>query len=304
MVIFLTGNEPYLIKNYLTKFKQEMTFPEMNFMQCEELSEQSLDFLMHAPFLDKRKVLVWRTSEAKGQVFEKLYEVHKDKDKDSTLFIVKVDKLDKRGKLYKELSKEKSIVECNKLSEPELATFIKNEVEKEGCTIDNNTLDFFQQRLAYQEVEETSLYTVKNYITQLCFSEKAISKEGVAKILPERIEAKSFLLFSFITSGKSKEAYKHMYKLLDDGESAIMLLSLILRNYRVCFKAKLVGKEPSKIGLTSKQLSVCKNTEHMETSALYDCMVAVQTAVNQIKDGNKAETVVAALFSKLLPCSK
>lgn len=299
MVRLIIGDEPYLIKSYIDTLKAGLSFPEMNFMQCEKLCEKSNDFFLHAPFLDNQKILVWRTEDATGSAFTKIYE--QQKDNPSTMFVIVANKVDKRSKFYKNISKEKCIVECNKLNKNALSDFIKKEIEKQNTGIDSNTLEFLQNRLGYSESDEVTLYTVKNYITQLCFAENHITKEGIAKVLPERIEANSFLLFSLITSGKNKEAFQQVFKLLDNGENAIMLLSLLLRNYRVCFKARLVGMKEaaSKLALSSYQLSVCKYTEQLETAEIYTCMDYIQTSINQIKNGNKAETVISALFSKL-----
>lgn len=299
MVEIITGTEPYLIKNYMNSLKEGLSLPEMNYLKTDKLSTDCFDFIQNVPFMDKYKVLVLETEEPKGKDLEDIFK--ECSSRSGVLFVISAKKIDKRSKFYKE--NKGLIKEFNKLSDKELTKFVQKGISEYGCRISDETLQLFLKRLDYKNSSNIDLYTVKNLVKQLCFYGDTIEKKTIDSLLPEQFDANCFQLFTLIVNGKRESAFKHMFKLLEEGESAIQLLSLVLRNFRICFKDKLIGNRKlaqEKIGLTSRQMDMCRYTAKMELSQLYDCMNDLQQAVNQIKNGISEDVVVATLFAKLM----
>lgn len=304
MLYLLTGNEPYLIKKWLNDRKRKLSFADMNFLQTEKLDISHLEYCEVCPMMDAQKILVWECEKfSSTDLVEQIIKLADDND--TLSFIVFERKTDKRSKFYKNMKQRNLVVSCEKLGKAKLAAFVKNEIEKNASTITPEVLDFLLQRLDYDN-EEVTLFTVQNWVRQLCFAEENITISGIETFLPEKIDAKIFSIFSFLMEGDKKSAFIHTFEALKEKESdAIGLLSLLLRNFRIAFKRQVLLNEgktleevSTLLGLTSKQMFFCKNIK-MSPQELYVRMDSVQSAVNKLKSGNSIEVTVSALYAEI-----
>lgn len=302
MIYLLTGNEPCLTKKWLNDQKSKLFFADMNYLQTEKLDTSHLEYCEVCPMMDAQKILVWECEKfSSTALVEQIIKLADDND--TLSFIVFEKKTDKRGKFYKSMKQRNLVVSCEKLGKAMLAAFVKNEIEKNASTITPEVLNFLLQRLDYDN-EEVTLFTVQNWVRQLCFAEENITVSGIETFIPEKIDAKIFSIFSFLIEGDKKNAFIHTFEALKESD-AIAVLSLILRNYRIAFKRQLLlneGKSEKKVatllGLTSKQMFFCKNI-CMSLPDLYKRMDAVQSAVNKLKSGNSTESTISALYEAL-----
>lgn len=302
MVVLLTGNEPYLQQQWLKNQKKALSFEAMNYLQAEKLEDTHLEYCETCPMMDATKILVYKCDKfSSTELSERIIKLADGND--LLTFIIFEKKTDKRSKFFKRMKQQNHVVSCDKLGKSKLAAFIKSEVEKNSSTMSQETLDFLLQRIDYDS-EDVTLFTIQNWIRQLCFAEEKITISGIETFIPEKIDAKIFSIFSFLMKGDKKSAFIHTFEALKDNE-AIAILSLILRNYRIAFKRQLLlneGKTAAEISeilaLTSKQMYFCKDVK-MSLAELYAKMEAVQTAVNQLKSGNSKESTISTLYAEL-----
>ena len=100
------------------------------------------------------------------------------------------------------------------------------------------------------------------------------------------------------------ECIDYAKKLLDQGESPIGMLSLVLYQIRVCYKATLCreGNYLAKIGIRSYQLyGEFLKYGPDKYKALY---TELQDAVNRIKNGEKSSAVVLDTIMRCLQIEK
>lgn len=293
MIKIITGNEPYKVREAILQLTE--TVNEVDFMEVTKL-EDGMQFFFCIPFLSEKRVLLWNTEELKDELFEEQLEkinVYPD----STL-VVRLEKPDKRTKLYKKLLKENLITECNKLSGKELKEFIKTDAKNNFASIDDKAIDVLLERTNYANDNDVNLYSIDNRIVQLSLVDEKITEEIVKMFLPEHIESTSYQLFSFISKGKIKDANKLINKLLEQKENPISFLSLLHRNYRICYKANFAGNNAAMLGLKEYQMKFIYDSD-LNTKELLQCMSYIQKAIECLKNGHNKETVVYTLISLL-----
>lgn len=299
MVELAIGSEPYSINHYVKKMRNEMEMPDMNFQKGDSL-EKGLSFLECAPFVDEKRIFVLETE--KFSPTEKEKKLLLEMNESNNLLVLVPTVVDKRKKFFTELKERKCIKEFNKLSRAQLGEFIKKGVAEYGSSISPQDLDYFIDRTDYCRDNSVNLYTIRNFVIQLCFSGEKIERSKIDYFVPEHRDANSFKLFEFIVKKDGKNAVQHLFKLIDDGEGAILVLSAALRNFRICFKRKLLDAKDvtKKLEMSSKQLYFTKFAKNMSLEDIYNCMDSIQTAVNQIKSGQDEKAVSASLIAKML----
>ena len=298
MIKILTGNEPYVIDTKIKSIKEGFSCLDMNFLESETMGPHELNFLMQYPFMDNKKVLLLRI-DTLGNCKE--LEEYISAPNPLSDLVIYCKKIDKRTKLFKKLSKDGEIIECNKLDEVRLSKFIQQGITKCNSSISSENLEFFIRRTCYEIADDVTLYTICNYIKQLCFISTVISKELIEEIVEERIEGNAFSMFTDICRKNSVQAYKRCRSLSLNGNDAISTLSAMLRNFRVCMKARMAGPNAAKlIGISSWQLGITKDAQRYSDMQLYNNITILQQAVNDIKAGKGQDAVMKATIAKLL----
>lgn len=298
MIKLLTGNEPYALDTKIKGIKEGFSFFDMNFLESDTMGTHELNFLMQYPFMDNKKVLLLRL-DTLGSCKE--IEDYVENPNPLADLVICCKKIDKRTKLYKKLSKEGEVIECNKLDDIHLSKFIHQGIKKYNSSITSENLEFLIRRSCYEIAEDVTLYTICNYVKQLCFLSKNINKELIEEIIEERIEGNAFSLFTDISRKNSVQAYKRGRNLSVTGSDAISTLSALLRNYRVCLKARMAGPKAAQlIGLSSWQLNITKDAKRYSDMQLYNCINILQNAVNDIKVGKGHDAVMKTTITKLL----
>lgn len=300
MIELVIGKEPFRINHYVKKLRSDLSMADMNFQKGDSL-EKGLSFLKSAAFLDDKRIYVLETT--KFAPTEKEMNLLTELLASTNLLVIVPKEIDKRKKAFTQFKKQNLIKEFDKLSINQLEDFIKKGIAEYGSSIEPQDLHYFIARSDYCKDDSVNLYTIKNLILQLCFSGEKIERSKIDYFVPEHREANSFKLFEFIVKKDGTSAIQHLFKLIDDGESAIFVLSAALRNFRICFKYKLLGdmKEATKkMAMSSKQLYFTSFVNKMSHEELYNCMDAIQAAINQIKSGQDERAVSASLIAKML----
>ena len=240
------GTEQYLKTQYTNLLKKkvlEVSAEAMNldiFQGNKQAVSTILDSADTLPFLSERRLVIVKESE--------LFQTGRKNDTEKMADYIKIipnttcilfieNEVDKRGKLYKAISKYGYIVEMNGLSAKDLLYWIVRECKRNKFQIETKIASYL-------------LYVVGGEMIQL---EKEIKKLGA--FLPENaqatsqdidiictksLETKIFDLLNAMVNGKAKQAITIYHNLLLMKESPLMVLSMIIRQFRMILQCKIL----------------------------------------------------------------
>ncbi|CAH2214143.1 DNA polymerase III subunit delta [Tepidibacter aestuarii] len=267
------GKETYLIDGLIKKFKESLNsaFIDFNFSTIDG-GQTSLDEIISSletiPFMDDRKIIVVKNFEiltGKKKNFtqqdeEEICEYIKNTPDHAILIFVVYSDIDKRKKFSKELGKHGILLNCNKLDNNELLKWARKKFKDENVEIDSSTLNYFLNNLDYQNKNsDKTLSDVENEIikvTSFVGSGKKASVKDVDELSSKKIENDIFKLIDFIGNKNASEAIKILNDMIVKGESPLMVLSMISRQFKIIMQAKALNRKGNPEGVIAKSLAI------------------------------------------------
>jgi len=267
------GKETYLIDKLIKKFKESLNsaFIDFNFSIIDG-SQTSVDEIISSletiPFMDDRKIIVIKnleilTNKKKNftqQDEEEICEYIKNTPEHAILIFASYSDIDKRKKFSKELGKHGILLNCNKLDNNELIKWSQKRFKKENVQIDNSTLNYFLNNLDYQNKNsDKTLRDVENEIikiTSFVGSGKKVSTSDVDDLSSKKIENDIFKLIDFIGNKNGSEAIKIFNDMVVKGESPLMVLSMISRQFKIIIQAKALSSKGESENIIAKSLGI------------------------------------------------
>lgn len=157
---------------------------------------------------------------------------------DDTLIIFEVysEKLDKRKKITKLMSKNGKVSEVKPMSENELKKFVRESFLTNDIQISPDALE----RLISKTGVEYE--TVMNEIEKLVlYADDQIHLEDIEDVVSDSLESNVFKVSELILGGKKVEAVNLVRHLILQKEEPIKLLALITRQFRLMYQVKLLS---------------------------------------------------------------
>lgn len=184
-IYFLTGEEPYYIdkiaeyieKSVLTE--EERGFNQVILYGKEITVEDIVGNAKRYPMMAERQVVIVKEAQHLSRTIENLVP-YADRPQPSTVLVLcyKYNKLDKRKKLYKSISKTGVIFEGKKLYENQVGDWIKKSLHSRGYGITFKAADLLVEFLG------TDLGKIDKELEKLCL----VVPKGI-EINPETIES-------------------------------------------------------------------------------------------------------------------
>lgn len=281
----ITGNEPYIIDKMVSKVKEQVKFPEMNLTIGEQLNEDMRDIIMSMPMVDEKRIVILSLDEIKGSDSDELLKIAKLVP-DTTDFVIVSGNIDKRSAFYK-FAKKEMLKECNKLTETQLQRFVFDILKERNGKITSSAYSLLIKHINYLEDPAVSLYTVEIYVRQLMYLSTIITDYEVTKVVPESSSEKIYMLTKAILSENQEKAFAMALDFVDRGENIIGILSMMLRVFRLAYKASLYsdyGK--AELGsLLGVPLYQFQDALVVPETALSFILDTIQDAINGIKTG-------------------
>lgn len=294
MLKVLFGEEPYLIDRLVDQMADGLD--EMNIARFETLDDQVFQAAQQFPFLAKRQLII---ADVPKLACESLCKVSIPEFTD---LVVLAGEVDKRTSLYKKLNKKGCLEEVKKMDLPSLKTFITDQLAEHGGRMDEGVLDFFIRHIGYLTDEHISLYTVVTAIQQLTFAASVIKKEDVEALVEKSIDVKMWQLSGLLLNLDKKALFSMANHLLDEKESVIGMLSMILRTFRLAYKASLYKGEKSSV--IAKELGVpafqYQAAMRFRPEQISGCLDKLQGGVNEVKDGAPERVVFFSTLGQVL----
>lgn len=240
------GAEEYLKITYTNLLKKKLLDPAAEAMNADifEGNKQSvsdiLDCVETLPFLsDKRMVIVKNSGlfqTGRKNDSEKIAEyIKKIPETTCILFIEK--EADKRGKLYKAVSKYGYVAEMNGLTEKELLYWITRECKKNKIQIETKIAVYLLRTvggdmlLLQEEIKKLGGFLPEN---------AQVTILDIDTVCTKSLETKIFDLINAMINGKPKEAVTIYRNLLLLKESPLMVLAMIIRQFRLILQCKVL----------------------------------------------------------------
>ena len=152
-----------------------------------------------------------------------------------TCLVITADKVDRKRKIYKALTKVKGAVACEAPKENVLVTWIRDKAKGQGYAMNTHAARALVNRVGahpgvlVQELNKTLIYVGKN---------KEVSEKDVQEVVGEtRLET----IFSLTDALKNKNPHKALQLLnnqLDHGEEPIKIMGMIAWQFRVIWEVK------------------------------------------------------------------
>lgn len=296
-MILLVYGDRYLYDMHIKKEVAKLETPEVNAVYAEEWSDSLYMQCISAPFLEEKKIVVAEMQGLNpGTKNKSLMEYIRRPSGHTDLYLC-VRHLDRRSEVYKALSKKGCVREFPKASAGDVYRSVKKRlVQKYAYSpeeVDRHR-DILMQRLqGYQYEEDYDLYRVMKYVDMIG-SAGQIDKKTVEYFIPETFTQKSYELSKLMLSGKKSEMVQLASRLVkENGENRIGLLSLVLGQIRVCYKASLFPEMQrneilEKLGISPYQLN---GPYSAHSPAQYaEAYANLQKGVNNLKSGSDADS--------------
>lgn len=299
------GEEVYL-RTYMVSFLSEKIiapdFADFNSLSLsgETISADSVsDFFEAVPVMSDRKLLLIKDAgllSAKCRDADVWVKLFSDIPEYVTV-IVTEDTADKRGKVYKELSKKGTVCEFSYLERPELKKQVLKKLAAEKKNITNSDLDFLLDRCS-SDLTEIRLNTEK--LIAYTGAREVIKKEDIEKIITPPLLNRVYDISEAVINKNSDYALKLLSDLRKNNESGVRILSILGGYFSDLCRAAALSREnmsyaeavdamnlpPSRRFVAQKLLSKAKSVDiKYAEGCLSDCV----STENAIKNGAAAE---------------
>lgn len=298
MLTVLYGNEPYLIEKEVKKMQKEAE--DFSFHTFEGFGQEVWDCTSQVPFFSDRQRIVVYTNKLEDAGFERYI----DKPQEHVDMLVIPESVDKRKTIFKKLQKNNMLKECCKLNEKQLQIFIISKIRELGAVIREPVYHHFVERCGYLYDDEVNLFSVESCLMQLCMAGGEITNDAIDTFVEESDTSKIFILSEHLLEKDEVKVFSLAKHFLVEKESPVAMLSLLLRSFRMAYKASLYQDKSEKeistlIGVPMYQF---KKAMQYPVSSISSVMDILQHGVEQIKSGGDADNVFIFTLSKVLSC--
>lgn len=248
-VYLFYGEEAYLKKQYQEKFYNAI-IPQgseafnYTFFEGKSVEVSTIgDACETLPFMNDKRLVVAKNTELFVQGRKDATETmsgYVSNISDSCILIFIEEKIDKRNKLYKEVSKKGHCVEFKQMGENDLLAFIQKMFSEEKIEIDTACAMYFLRSVGSDmnslKKEAEKLFAYKN-------AEGKVFKEDIDLVCTKSLETEIFNLVGAIGSKKADKALEIYNNLLLMKQSPLMVLSMIDRQFRMIIQCKYLSKD-------------------------------------------------------------
>ncbi len=168
------------------------------------------------------------------------------------VFVVK-GKADKRKKLYTFLKGEKAIVEFSAMNEPQAIDWIIRTMRALGKTMSAAVAERFlftvgnDASLLKQELEKLADYAGDR---------DTVTAKDIAVITVQSLESTVFEMVDAQVAGDYGQAFQLMHRVLSGGEDRMMILAMLLRQYRLLYQMRCLLEERTPQGELASLLKI------------------------------------------------
>lgn len=255
------------------------------------------------PVMEDKKIIIWQNIDLSKDglknykdLLDQLGVDAKDFPSYATLLIFS-ENTPFKGKFYKEIAKNGTIVEIDRLNNNELRSFIGRRFVKNNKKISNKDIDEIINRFSYLAYNsEVNLFEIVNTVDKIISnsSDEIIKKEDIDDQLDQVLNLNIFNLTDAIASKNIKEALKTLLLMEKSGEDLFMIYHMLIRQFRILTAVKSLTEanyndsfimKASKIG--SFELRKAKNNTR---NYKMESLIAINDRLMDMEIRSKSET--------------
>ena len=296
-ILVLFGQEQYIAGYHRAKALSAIEYPEMNVSENDDdgFGREDLNEILTVPMMSPLRAYIKSVSDLKVLDTPE-FNGYLKSPCPTALLIIKAQKVDKRTKFYKALSKAKGveIKECAKLKTPdELQRVILSEVKARGGQITVDGMKELVRRVNYFNSDEMDLLTVVNYLSMaIAIGNGEVTPEAVAEVVPEVKVQNTWGIASMLREGDLKGLMEQAY--ITPASEAMGVASALLWDIRIGYKSKLFGL--SEIG--AKKASAFAGASR---KTLLEYLSIIVGEIANVKSGLTADRdLLQEIFNRML----
>lgn len=304
----LYGEEDYLKNKYANLLIKNIVENKdsMNYSYYEDNDIDSNDVIGTAVtlpfFADKRIIHIKNSGWFKSPNED--FNNYLEDINDSTIFLFVEDKIDKRSKAFKTLSKDGVILELGMPNSNDIRTWIGSKLKSENKSM---------EREAYQEFlirTDSNMENMEREFEKLiCYvgENDTITLRDVEEICTKQIQSKIFDMINGIAEKNPKKVLNMYHDLLASKEAPIKILILIQRQFRRSIQIKDLREQGYSDDRIAKELKIqtfiigkeLKMTKNFSTATMNNLLEDACNLEKDIKTGNiKDQLAVELLMMK------
>lgn len=281
-VFLVFGEEPFLTERAVRSAK-ELLHPDFAALNTTVMEEKtpSVDKLIEisesVPFMDELRLVLVRSdlfrSGDKGlkKADEEKLLQYLQHPAPSAVLIFAPKEVDKRSALYRSLKKNHTVIENNSLDRMAVKKWCEAAAKELGFTLGKERTELFIQRSGYLNKETLrDLSFLHQELTKLSAvdrEKKNISKEDIIALFEEEKESDVFLFVDAVVRQDAKQAMLLYHDRVGKGESPLLLLSMMGRQFALIGRCHLLLKRGYSAAMIAEKFdlhpyAVKKSVEH------------------------------------------
>lgn len=252
------GTETFLMRDYERTLMQALLPHGTEIMNHDIFEEKRatasavMDAAETLPFLNEKRLVTVKNSGffqkgGRKEEGEKLKDFLADLPESVCLLFLE-DKAEKNNGLYRSVAKYGQVIEFKRLTERELAVWVRKTFRGNGIAIAEPTIGMFLQTVD-QDMENIDREMQK--LIAYKEGQGEIQPEDIRTICTASLEAKIFDLVRAVAEKKPEKALRIYHSLILLKESPYMVLSLISRQFRMILQSMLL----SQLGMTNAAIA-------------------------------------------------
>ena len=245
------GSEEYIKGQAISRLCQQVLPEGMEAMNLTELHNPSADELIAAaetlPFLSEKRIVIVRDLDALGtgkkadEASAEAITAYLERLSPTTslVFMVK-GKADGRKKLYLTLKKKATMVDFSRMSEAEASSWAMRTMKALGKRLDTTAA----QKLVFSVGSDAAL--LKQEMEKLAGflgEREEVQDEDIDTICVKTLESTVFQMVDAQVGGQNGQALLLLKTVLEGGEDRFMVLSMLLRQYRILYHMRCLLEE-------------------------------------------------------------
>lgn len=254
------GNEVYLKNLYEKKVKETLideNFGIANFNIFEDKNvevDKIIEYSQTLPFMAEKRLIISKNSglfqNGRKNDSEKMA-LYISKIPESTVLLFIEDEIDKRGKLYKAILKEGHCIEFKHPKENDIIKWIVKKFKDNNINIENSSAVYLI-RTTGGNMENISSEISK--LIAFVGERGKIDKNVIDYVCVKSFETRIFDLVDAVGNMNTKIALNIYKNLILMKESPIMILSMIVRQFRIIYQCKLLLNEMKDQNLIAQKI--------------------------------------------------
>ncbi len=304
-IYLLYGEEKYLINQFKKKLCDALLGEgdRMNFHVYMGGDFSFSDVIGQAetmPFFAERRVILMEEGKTDSSDAEQFIEYMKNPSP-TTYFVIVQEKIDKRSKLYKMITKKGRAVFFSEQTEQTLVPWISKELGKENLKITGVTASYLVQKVG---VNMENITSEIQKLSSFCLGKNEVTKKDVDAICITSPENRIFNMMDAIAEKEQKKAMSYYQQMMELKEPAMRILFMLTRQFNILLQVHeltLKGYSPmlisKKLGIRDFVAKRCATqvrgfSGEQLKRAVEDCVQANE----DIKSGNMSERIAIELI--------